>query len=189
MKTESVDPEDEGDEGLPSDNFIVGRVKRNLLQNSFIGAIFTSRDSTVEGDYNRVFGVDAVFQFFNRLNVSGYVLGSQTPGVDNDQDAQKLSVGWRDNALSFGANYEKVGDNFNPEVGFVRRRDMSHYSGEFFLPAAPGGQRPDPQPDLPDQLRFLRRYHRGDRDPGLWFKFGRQLHQRLDVELQRRRNV
>ena len=142
MKTESVDPEDEGDRGLPSDNFIVGRVKRNLLQNSFIGAIFTNRDSTVEGDYNRVFGVDAVFQFFNRLDVSGYILGSQTPGVDNDQDAQKLSVGWRDNALSFGANYEKVGDNFNPEVGFVRRRDMSHYSGNFsYQPLLEGSDR------------------------------------------------
>ncbi len=52
MKTESVDPVDEGGEGLPSDDFIVGRIKRNLLQNSFIGAIFTSRDSSVEGDHN-----------------------------------------------------------------------------------------------------------------------------------------
>ena len=131
MKTESVDPESDEDTGVPSDNFIVGRLKRNLLQNSFIGAIFTNRDSTVAGDYNRVFGVDAVFQFFNRLDVSGYVLRSQTPAVDENQDAHKVSIGWRDNTFAFGANYEKVGDNFNPEIGFVRRSDMSHYSGNF----------------------------------------------------------
>ena len=142
MKTQSVDPNEEGDAGLPSDNFMIGRVKRNLLQNSFVGAIFTNRDSTIEGDYNRVFGVDVVFQFYNRLDVSGYVLRSQTPGFDDDQDAHKFSLGWRDDTLSFGADYEKVGDNFNPEVGFVRRRDMSHYSADFsYQPLLEGSEK------------------------------------------------
>ncbi len=123
MKTES-------DDGTPSNDFIVGRIKRNLLQNSFIGAIFTSRDSSVEGDHNRVFGFDGVFQFFTRLNVTGYMLRSDTPGVDEDQDAQAFTIGWRDDTFAMGADYESVGDNFNPEVGYVRRDDMSHYSGD-----------------------------------------------------------
>ncbi len=128
MKTESA-----GD--VPSNNFLVGRVKKNLLNNSFIGAIFTNRDSSVAVDYNRVYGADAVFQFYNRLDISGYILQSDTPGREGPAQARKLAVGWRDNDLSFGADYEKVEDDFNPEMGFIRRDDNSHYSGDFsYLP-------------------------------------------------------
>ena len=128
MKTES-----DGD--VASNNFLVGRVKKNLLNNSFIGAILTSRDSSVTGDYNRVYGADAVFQFYNRLDISGYILQSDTPGREGPSQARKLAVGWRDDDLSFSADYEKVEDDFNPEMGFIRRDDNSHYSGNFsYLP-------------------------------------------------------
>ncbi|MBI4474569.1 MAG: hypothetical protein HY646_18000, partial [Acidobacteria bacterium] len=126
MKTES-------DNGIRSNNFVVARTKRHLLRNSFVGAIVTSRDSTASGDYNRVYGTDAVFQFFNRLDLTGYFLKSDTPSVAKDEDASRFSAAWRDNLISFGADYEKVGDNFNPEMGFIRRDDMSHYSGDFTL--------------------------------------------------------
>jgi hypothetical protein len=124
MKTES-----DGD--VPSNNYLVSRIKKNLLRNSFIGAIVTSRDSSIAGDTNRVYGADAVFQFYNRLDISGYVIQSDTPGMDGPSQARKFAAGWRDNDLSFGADYEKVEDDFNPEMGFIRRRDNSHYSGDF----------------------------------------------------------
>ena len=128
MKTES-----EG--GIPSNNFLVGRVKKNLLNNSFIGAIVTNRDSSISGDHNRVYGADAVFQFYNRLDISGYILQSDTPGREGPSQARKFAVGWRDDDLSFSADYEKVEDDFNPEMGFIRRDDNSHYSGDFsYLP-------------------------------------------------------
>ena len=128
MKTES-----EG--GIPSNNFEVGRVKKNLLNNSFVGAIITSRDSPVPGDYNRVYGADAVFQFYNRLDISGYILQSDSPDTAGQNQARKFAVGWRDDTVSFGADYEKVEDDFNPEMGFIRRDDNSHYSSDFsFLP-------------------------------------------------------
>jgi hypothetical protein len=78
-----------------------------------------------------VYGGDAVFQFFNKVDVTGYLLKSSTPGVSTEDVAKRVSAGWRDNVVSFGAEYEKVGDNFNPEVGFIRRPDMSHYAGDF----------------------------------------------------------
>ncbi len=128
MKTES-----EG--GIPSNNFLVGRVKKNLLNNSFIGAIVTNRDSSISDDHNRVYGADAVFQFYNHLDISGYILQSDTPGREGPSQARKFAIGWRDNAISFGADYEKVEDDFNPEMGFIRRDDNSHYSANFsFLP-------------------------------------------------------
>ena len=105
------------------------------MNNSFIGAIITNRDSSISGDHNRVFGADAVFQFYNRLDISGYILQSDTPGREGPSQARKFAVGWRDDDLSFGADYEKVEDDFNPEMGFIRRDDNSHYSGNFsYLP-------------------------------------------------------
>ncbi len=66
----------------PSNTYTVGRVKQNLLRNSWVGGIVTNRDSTVTGDYNRLFGVDAFFQFSNRLNFDAYVLKTDTPGLE-----------------------------------------------------------------------------------------------------------
>lgn len=115
----------------PSNNFVVGRLKRNLLGNSFVGAIFTSRDSSRPGDSNRVYGLDTVLQFFNRLDVGGYYLRSDTPGLRKDNDAGRFLVKWQDDVLTVSAEYEKVGPNFKPEMGFVRGGDTSHYSGNF----------------------------------------------------------
>ena len=139
MKTES-----EG--GIPSDDFIVGRVKRNLLQNSFVGAIVTSRDSSGTGNYNRVYGADAVFQFYNKLNVSGYFLRSDTQDTSGDNRSGKLAVSWLDTDWGVTANYAKVEDHFNPEMGFIRRDDNSHYWGSFSF---------EPRTESSDMIRNL----------------------------------
>ena len=51
----------------PSNNYLVGRAKRNFMSSSWIGGLVTSRDSELAGDYNRVYGTDAHFQFFQKL--------------------------------------------------------------------------------------------------------------------------
>ena len=125
----------------PANNYIVGRVRRNLLTNSWIGALTTSRDSTVDGDYNRVYGPDAHFQFYNdRLEFDSYVLRSDTPKKSGQNLARRFQAGWRDDELNASVEYNAVQPNFNPEVGFVRRGDMSQYTGE--LSWAPRIERP-----------------------------------------------
>ncbi len=119
------------DGNVPSNTFIVGRVRRKLLRNSFIGGIVTNRDSTKPGDTNRVVGTDAVLQFHNKIDLVAYYLKSITPNVKKNTDARKFSLAYKDNVWLLSGDYEKVGDNFNPQVGFIRRPDMSHYSGDF----------------------------------------------------------
>ena len=113
-----------------SNNFMAGRVKRNLLKNSWVGALVTSRDSTMAGDFNRVFGADTRFQFFDRLDFDAYLLKSTTPGKSGKDKAGKFLVGWNDNDFQVNAGYQTVETNFNPEVGFVRRKDNSNYSSD-----------------------------------------------------------
>jgi hypothetical protein len=115
----------------PSNNYVVGRMRRNLLRNSWVGTLVTSRDSTLSGDYNRVYGADAHFQFFDRLEFDSYLLRSDTPGKPDLNQARRLQTAWKDDEINISAEYNAVQPNFRPEVGFVRRGNNSQYSGEF----------------------------------------------------------
>jgi Domain of unknown function (DUF5916)/Carbohydrate family 9 binding domain-like len=115
----------------PANNYLVGRVRRNLLRNSWIGGLGTHRDSSISGDYNRVYGGDAHFQFYqDRLEFDSYVLRSDTPAKSGQTLARHFQSGWRGDELNASVEYNAVQPNFNPEVGFVRRGDMSEYTGE-----------------------------------------------------------
>lgn len=118
----------EATETTPANAFLVGRVRRMLFRNSWLGAIATNRDSTRAGDFNRVFGIDSNIQVKQKLDITSYWLRSVTPGRTTGQDASAMNVSWRDNNYNVTAQYEQVQTNFNPEVGFIRRRDNDHYA-------------------------------------------------------------
>ena len=123
MKTEALG-------STPSNNYLVGRYKRNLFRTSFVGALLTDRESAVPNDYNRVYGPDVHFQFFQRLDIDSYVLRSDTPGRSGRNMARNFLAAWRDDEVTISAEHNAVQPNFNPEVGFVRRADMTQYSGD-----------------------------------------------------------
>ena len=114
----------------PSNNYAVGRVKRNLLRNSWIGGLLTNRDSSLSEDYNRVYGGDAHFQFYQKLDFDSYVLQSDTPGRSGRNQARRVQTAWRDEEFSISTEYNTVQANFNPEAGFVRRGSNTQYAGE-----------------------------------------------------------
>ena len=113
----------------PSNTYVVGRIKRNVLSTSWLGAIVTDRESPRPGDYNRVYGPDVHLQF-NRLEIDSFVLRSDTPGRMSRNQARKFASTWRDDELNLGVEYNLVEPNFNPEVGFLRRTDMAQYTAE-----------------------------------------------------------
>jgi hypothetical protein len=115
---------------VPSNNYTVGRLRRNLLRNSFVGAIFTDRNSTIAGDYNRVYGADAYFEL-DRWQFNSYMLRSDTPGRVGNDLAKRLGAAWQDDELLVSAEYNQIQANFNPEVGFLRRSNFSQYTGDF----------------------------------------------------------
>ena len=116
---------------IPSNAFLVARLRRNLRSSSSVGVIMTSRDSSRSGDNNRLYGVDTLLRFFQRkLDVSAYLLGTDTPGRTGPDQARLFDAAWHDNAFSVAARYETVQPDFNPELGFVRRKDTTHYAGD-----------------------------------------------------------
>ena len=114
----------------PANSFVVGRLKRNLLANSWVGALVTNRDSTIKGDHNRLYGTDAHFLFFDRLEFDSFLLRTDTPGRVRRNEATRLQAGWVDDELNVSVEYNSVDPDFNPEVGFVRRRDFAQRAAD-----------------------------------------------------------
>ena len=108
-----------------STNFTVLRVKRDILRRSRIGAIFTGRSVSTVGDgSNEVYGVDAAFSFYDYVNFNGYYARSRTSGLEDDDASYQAAFTYNGDLYGVQIDHLHVGDNFNPEVGFLRRDDF-----------------------------------------------------------------
>ena len=115
----------------PRTDFTVLRLKRDILRRSNIGLIATHRSESVviPGASNTVYGADAGFSFFQNVNFGGYWADSDTDGVNKDTSSYQGRFEYTGDRYGAQAQYMKVGDNFNPEVGFVRRDNMRRSYG------------------------------------------------------------
>ena len=113
----------------PANNYAVARAKRNMFTNSWIGALGTHRDSTIDGDFNRVYGADAHFQFYDRLEFDSYLLRSDTPGKAAESGAA-ISNRLERRRVGRNAKYNAIQPKFNPEVGFIRRGNNTNYPAD-----------------------------------------------------------
>jgi hypothetical protein len=117
---------DDFEERLASNNFSVIRISRDLPNRSSVGGLFVNRQGTgrlaPDDDHNRTYAVDGKWGIGQNTVVSSFVARTATPGVGSDDHA--FNVRSQTNRprfdLSFG--YQEVGDEFNPEVGFLSRR-------------------------------------------------------------------
>jgi len=126
---------DEGTSGTPATNFTVVRAKRDILRRSTIGAIFTNRNesSVTAGGDNQAYGVDAAFGFYQNVSLTGYYAQTRTTGLTGDNESFQGKFDWSPDRYGASASVLKVGKDFNPEVGFLRRTNFtrSFASGRF----------------------------------------------------------
>lgn len=114
-------------------NFGVVRVQRKLLQRSYLGGIFTNKSVSNGGGLNRVAGVDANFVFFDKLRLFGMFAKSSTDGVSDQNAVEGLgdhltyqaAVDWTSDLWTAEGNRTRIDDNFDPQVGFVRREGIT----------------------------------------------------------------
>lgn len=121
--------------GLPSTNFMVASLQRKVFNRSNIGIIYVNKQAfqdSLEGDftfrpldYNRLIGLD--FNLASKTNIWNAKLF-----YHRSFDNQKLDSAF---ATGISLNYNtlpwtirvfarSVGENYNPQVGFVRRKDI-----------------------------------------------------------------
>ncbi len=117
-----------------AENFGVLRVRRNVFGRSDIGMLVANRqaDDTL---YNRSVGADANIRLFDNLIVNSYVAGTHTDTTDGR--AGRVSVGYRNRFWNTSAMYKRVTADFDPGIGFVRRRDFQQVFGALGVHARP----------------------------------------------------
>ena len=110
---------------VPSTNFAVVRLSRDLPNRSTIGGIFVNRQATGslagDDDYNRTFGLDGTWGIGQSTMLSSFVAKTQTPGVQQDDVAFNVRSTTNLPRMDVEVGYQEVGDQFNPEVGFLSR--------------------------------------------------------------------
>jgi hypothetical protein len=120
-----IQTDDSPEAGAFSTNFGVVRLKRDILRRSYVGFIGTHRSPTALGSGdNLVLGVDANLSFFESLNLVGYYAGTRTTGSSGDDRSYRARFDYDADQLGVQVEQLAVGKNFNPEVGFMRRRNF-----------------------------------------------------------------
>jgi hypothetical protein len=124
-----IDMQTGTDPGVRSTNFSVARLKRDLFRRSSVGLLMTGRSVGQSGfGTNGVYGVDGTFGFFDNLNVNAYWARSRTDDRVGKQSSFRGQLDYAGDRYGVQLEHLVVGDDFNPEVGFVRRSDMRRSS-------------------------------------------------------------
>jgi hypothetical protein len=129
----NIQTDDVASFGVPSTNFAVARVRRDILRRSAVGLIATRR-STISGGTGagpstplgagETYGADGQFSFFTNLTINTYWARTLTPGVRSEDTSYRGNLNFNGDRYGVQAEHLMIGDRFNPEVGFLRRDDI-----------------------------------------------------------------
>jgi hypothetical protein len=131
----------DGTEDLDPDEVYVGRVSYDVLDESSVGGIFTLGDPRSNGDAE-TYGLD--FELKNSSlgelkegRVRGWVMGTE----DVKQDyGWGLSAVYPNNPLYARASWQRLGEDLDPAVGFIRRPGIHEFYGMLSYELYPEGK-------------------------------------------------
>ncbi len=113
---------DASDSTTSGQSFSVARAIRELSSRSRVGAMVVQRLSTRDGaDVNRTFAIDGRLGLGQRWTSDLWAARTTTPGLDGDANAASARIAFQTNVWNLNARVAQVGDDFNPEAGFMSR--------------------------------------------------------------------
>jgi hypothetical protein len=110
-------------------SFLVGRVKRNLFQQSYVGAIFTG-GHPASGESGRTYGADmrlATSRFLGRPNnvvVNAYAVRSVNERVPGRDWSYGFSAHYPNDKFNAQVAFREIQENFRPALGFIQRDNV-----------------------------------------------------------------
>ena len=135
-----------GGEDFLSEDFTVARVKRRMLSQSYVGAMYTRRDPREGGNAQQTAGLDARFSTSNFLGSQNLETTLWLLNATNDEASSgNTAYGGRVNYpndrwdMSFAAT--EVQENFSPDVGFVTRTAFRKYRPSIQFAPRPANNR------------------------------------------------
>ena len=122
----------------PADNFSVVRVKRSLFGESYVGVMGIDKESgNVLDPFNRTGGADTRLVIGKNLVIHAYSAATDSPGGTKNNYDLGGDVSYTTDWMQFQAVQDKVGANFNPEVGFVQRSNVNNSLADLLLAPRP----------------------------------------------------
>ncbi len=108
--------------GPPANNYAVARLLRELPNRSRLGTMVVSR-TTTEGreSSNQTYALDARLGLGDAGALDAYAATTRTPGLNGRDHAFAASGTYTTRDWELEGGYREVGEDFNPEVGFLER--------------------------------------------------------------------
>ena len=120
-------------EGLPSENFTVFRLRRQVLNPySYVGGMLTTRIG-LNGAWNAAYGLDGIIRMFGDDYLSLKWAQTFDESKDNKAvsfDPARIFVDWErrnTEGLHYKLNYSRAGEDYLPESGYERREDFTRF--------------------------------------------------------------
>ncbi len=125
---------------VESTNFSAFRVKRDLFARSNIGVIATHRNISADGsESNSLYGVDGNFAPTDYIRFNTFYMATREPGAETGHQAASYMGQFRydTDLIDFEVQRLYLGGDFNPGMGFIRRRDFTKNGGSFLFGPRP----------------------------------------------------
>jgi hypothetical protein len=125
----------------PATNFSLVRWKQDVGEESSVGVLAIGEIQP--GRFNGTGGVDALYStsklFGDKiLQVGGALAATYTSDrAEKAGSAHRLFLSYPNDIVQFDASWERVGQDFNPEAGFLSRPSYQVFSTEFSLNPRP----------------------------------------------------
>ena len=120
--------------GAEATNFSVARLRRDIFARSSVGVLFGNRSRSLSSTgSNRAWGVDGSFGLSDDVSVLAYYAKSHTEGLTGLDASYRGRFNYAGDRWGGSVDHLVVGNDFNPEMGFVSRRDFrqTSLSGRF----------------------------------------------------------
>jgi hypothetical protein len=106
----------------PTTSYSVARLSREISARSRLGLIAVQRMATGDaGDRNRAYGLDGRLGLGEAWTVDWWGGKTETPGRGGDDWGYSARAAYETGRWSNSARVMQVGEDFNPEVGFLNR--------------------------------------------------------------------
>ena len=113
----------------PGNKFTVARVNQEFGKRSTIGALIVDRkgDGSISGssatDKNQTYSLDGQWGVNDELILSAWAAKTETPGKNGKDGGFSLKMDYDSAEWNSRFNYTEIEENFNPEVGFLSRKN------------------------------------------------------------------
>jgi len=111
--------------GIPTTNWAVARVKRDIGGANYIGAMITDRRS--KADWNLAAGADFSWWATSTLNLQGFAARTSTSGGGGEDWAYRLAADYDTGVFGLNTAAMFVGPEATTDMGFITRKDIRRF--------------------------------------------------------------